>query len=75
MAPDAKHPFFQPQGNAPGQGGVALQATINLRGQPFQSATEWISDKPLEVKKQDGLDSVTFIIAPGGIAIIELRTR
>jgi hypothetical protein len=53
-----------------------VSATISLRGQGIASAQDWISDRNLEVKKQQGApDSVTLEIAPGGIAILELRPR
>lgn len=52
-----------------------VTATISLPSQQLQSVTEWISDKPVEVKNQNGEGVVTVSIAPGAVSIVELRTR
>ena len=46
-----------------------VNVTIELRG--IQSATEWIDDTALKVEG----DAVSVRIAPGGIAVVELRGR
>jgi hypothetical protein len=54
---------------------ASVTATIRLETQDIAGAQEWISDQTLEVKKETvGRDSVTVEIAPGGIAIVELRS-
>jgi hypothetical protein len=42
---------------------------INLAGQQIQSATEWTSDTPLKVEG----GNLNVQIAPGSLAIVELR--
>ena len=68
--------IFKPQqGLAQVDRSAYVNATISLTGQSIQSALEWASDKEAEVKTQNGLSSLTVTIAPGGIAIIELRSE
>jgi hypothetical protein len=50
---------------------AVVTATIILRGQAVQRASEWTENRNLAVNK-DG--SITVNIAPGGIAIVELIT-
>jgi hypothetical protein len=65
---------FKPQqGMAQVDRSASVTATISLRGQPLQTATDWISDKRLEIQKQDGHDAVMLKIAPGSIAVVELK--
>lgn len=52
-----------------------VTATISLPSQQIQSASDWITDKPVEVKTQNGEGVVTVSMAPGGVSIVELRTR
>jgi len=67
--------FKSQQGLARVDRSANVTATIRLNGQDFAAAQEWISDRTLEVKKEpDGPGSVTVEIAPGGIAIVELRS-
>lgn len=47
--------------------------TIEIPGKAINTATDWITDKPLQVQKTTGRESVMVNIAPGGIAIIELK--
>jgi hypothetical protein len=64
---------FKPQqGLAQVDRSAYVSATISLSGQPIQKAMDWISDKEVEVKSQN---SATVSIAPGGVAIIELRLK
>ena len=73
------------QGLAQVDRSAAVTATINLRqgsggardrNLVIESAQEWTRDRNLEVKKQAGAaETVTVEIAPGGIAIVELRTK
>jgi hypothetical protein len=68
---------FKPQqGLANVDRSATVTTTISLRGQGITSALEWTSNQSLVVKKQASVfDSVTLNIAPGGIAIVELRPR
>ncbi|MEO8435238.1 MAG: hypothetical protein ABI596_10115 [Pyrinomonadaceae bacterium] len=51
-----------------------VKVTLSLREREIQSALEWTMDRTLEVKGQPGIpNTVTVEIAPGGIAIVELR--
>jgi hypothetical protein len=52
-----------------------VTTTISLHGKQIQSATDWIGDKPVEVKTVNGESAVTVNLAPGGVAVIELKTR
>ncbi|MDX6530131.1 MAG: hypothetical protein QOH41_2421 [Blastocatellia bacterium] len=66
--------FKQQQGMAQVDRSASVNATISLRGAAISNASEWTSDRTLTVKKQAGAsDSVTLNIAPGGIAVVELR--
>jgi len=46
-----------------------VTATITLPGQQIQSATEWITDKSLDV------NNVSLQIAPGSLAIVEIHNH
>ena len=52
-----------------------VNATINLGTQKAQSANEWIVDKPLDLQTQNGSQTLKVQIAPGGVAVVELRTK
>jgi hypothetical protein len=52
-----------------------VTATITLPGRQLQSATDWITDKTLEVKTLNGQKTVTASLAPGAVSIIELSER
>jgi hypothetical protein len=53
-----------------------VTVSLSLRGQGIAGAQEWLSDRPVEVKQPAGTsDAVTVNIAPGGVAIVELRPR
>ena len=52
----------------------AAIATLTVSGKPIRTASEWISDKPLDVQRsRPADDSVTVTISPGSIAIVELK--
>jgi hypothetical protein len=59
------------QGMATVDRNAVVNATISLEGQRISTASEWISDKPLEVNK--GQKSVSIEVRPGGVAIVELK--
>lgn len=50
-----------------------VTATVSLKGQSIVSAVDWITDKPLTLPRSS--EPISISIAPGGIAVIELRTR
>ena len=50
-------------------------AMISVKRQTLQAAADWFAEKDLEIKNQNGQDEVTVTIAPGGVSIIELRSR
>ncbi|MEP6569329.1 MAG: hypothetical protein ABJC10_06095 [Acidobacteriota bacterium] len=50
-----------------------VDATISLSGQRIQKIRDWTNEKDLEGKTSNGTTNVTVTIAPGGIAVIELR--
>jgi hypothetical protein len=65
---------FKPQqGLAQVDRDAYVNATINLVRQKVQSANEWIADKPLDLQTLNGMQTVKVQIAPGAIAIVELR--
>jgi hypothetical protein len=70
--------LFNNQGvNKPQQGlaqvdrSAVVTATISISGQPIRTALDWITEKPLEVKKAS--NSASVILPPGGIAVVELK--
>ena len=55
-----------------------VTTTITLPASPRQqpgTATDWINDKPLDVKNQNGAETVTVAIAPGAVSIVSLSFR
>jgi len=52
-----------------------VTAGITWRGESISAARDWISEKSLEVKKDNGAGRVSVTLAPGAIAIVELRTE
>jgi hypothetical protein len=65
---------FKPQqGLAQVDRSAYVTATISLAGRQIQKAIDWMNEKDVEVKSQNGQNSVTVSIAPGGVAIVELR--
>ena len=67
---------FKPQqGLAQVDRGAYVTANISLAGRQMQKAIDWMNEKDVEVKSQNGQNSVTVSLAPGGVAIVELRSR
>ncbi len=67
--------FKSQQGLAQVDRSANVTATIRLDAQDIAVAQEWISDRIPEVKKETaGPGAVTVEIAPGGIAVVELRS-
>jgi hypothetical protein len=52
-----------------------VTATLSLGGSQISQAVEWLDEKPLEVRNQDGETKVTLRIPPGGVSIVELSLR
>ena len=67
---------FKPQqGMAEVDRSASVNVLIRLSGAGISEAREWTADRTLAVKKQAGApNSVTLSIAPGGIAVVELRS-
>ena len=61
--------FKTQQGMAQVDRSAYIDVTISLRTRQIQTATEWTSDTPLKV----AAGSVAVRIAPGSLAIVELR--
>jgi hypothetical protein len=59
------------QGMAQVDRNAYVNVSISLRGEKILSATDWISDAALKVQS----DQTTLRIAPGGVAIVELKTK
>ena len=63
--------FKTQQGMAQVDRTAYVNVSISIPGHQIQSATEWTSDQLI---KTEG-DKVTIQIAPGGVAIVELKTK
>jgi hypothetical protein len=67
---------FKPQqGLAQVDRTASVTATITLTGQAVPKAWDWINENEVDVRNQNGQSSVTVTIAPGSLAIIELRLK
>jgi hypothetical protein len=59
------------QGMAQVDRNAYVNVTINLRGEKIQSASDWVSDAALKVDA----NNVNLRIPPGGVAVVELKTK
>jgi hypothetical protein len=59
------------QGMAQVDRNAYVDVSISLRGEKIVSATDWINDAALKIQS----DRTTLRIAPGGVAVVELRTK
>ena len=59
------------QGMAQVDRNAYVNVSIGLRGERILNATDWISDAALKVQS----DQVTVRIAPGGVAVVELKIK
>ena len=50
-----------------------VAATLSLRGKQIAQASDWTTDKQLEIVSHDGQSSVKVSIPAGGIAVVELQ--
>ena len=48
-----------------------VNVTISVKGQRVQSATEWTEEKLLSISGEQ----INVRIAPGGVAVVELKTK
>jgi hypothetical protein len=63
------------QGLAQVDRGAMIKATIAISGKRLEEAREWTDGKRLDIVQEKDAGLVTLSIAPGGIAIVELRDR
>jgi len=59
------------QGLAQVDRSASVTVTINIPGQPLRTATDFITDTPVEMNQSQNTVSVT--LAPGAIAVVELK--
>lgn len=65
---------FKPQqGLAQVDRSAYVTANITVRGSRIATAVDWINDRSIDVPS--GSNQVSVSIAPGGVAIVELKTR
>jgi len=50
-----------------------VSVTLSAPEQTITKAVNWINDADVAVKKTNGRSEVELSIAPGGVAVIELR--
>jgi hypothetical protein len=62
------------QGMAQVDRSAAVTATITL-SQEIKTAIDWISEKSVEVKSQQGRSVIRISIPPGGVSIVQLKTQ
>jgi hypothetical protein len=63
------------QGMAQVDRNAYVNVTIALPNQQIQSAMDWTTDKNVEVKTQNGQQLLNVQLAPGGIAVVEIKTK
>ncbi len=63
--------FKTQQGMAQVDRGAYVSVNIELRNQQIQSASDWITDKSIEFKDS----RLKVQLAPGGVAVVEIRTK
>jgi hypothetical protein len=59
------------QGMAQVDRNAYVDVSLSLRGEKIVSATDWISDAAVNVQS----DQTTVRLAPGGVAVVELKTK
>ena len=63
---------FKPQqGMATVDRSAYVTVNVTLRGQPILGATDWVTDKKLTLSG----DGLSVQVAPGGISVIDLKTK
>ncbi|MGI8837714.1 MAG: hypothetical protein ACR2H4_13910 [Pyrinomonadaceae bacterium] len=63
------------QGMAQVDRSAIVTATISLRSQEIKTAVDWITEKTIDLKSENGRSVATVSIPPGGISIVEFRTQ
>jgi hypothetical protein len=64
---------FKPQqGMAQVDRSAYVNVAISVRGQSIKSASDWITDKPIALTSSD---SLSVRLAPGAVAVVELREK
>ncbi len=63
------------QGMAQVDRSAIVTATVGLSSQEIKSAVDWINEKSIDVKGQNGRSVVSISIPPGGVSIVELKTQ
>jgi len=67
--------FKDQQGMAKVDRSAYVDVSLNLSGQKIVAANDWISDTSLAVTPVNQGSSVRVKLPPGGIAVVELRTK
>jgi len=63
------------QGMAQVDRNAVVTATVSFPSQEIKTAVDWINEKSIDVKDQNGGSVVSISIPPGGISIVELKTQ
>jgi hypothetical protein len=62
------------QGMAQVDRSAVVTVTINIPSPEIKTAIDWVSEKSIEVKSQQGGSIVSVSILPGGVSIVQLKT-
>jgi hypothetical protein len=54
---------------------LTLRQTSACRKSEFSQATDWTSDRQIQVASSSEGDSLNIQVPPGGIAVIEIRVK
>ncbi|HEX8890669.1 MAG TPA: hypothetical protein VF779_16075 [Pyrinomonadaceae bacterium] len=64
---------FKPQqGLAQVDRSASVEVKLSLKDKGIARASEWVEDKDLEIRNENGRGVVTLSLAPGAIAVVEL---
>ena len=63
------------QGMAQVDRSAVVTATVSLSSRKIQSAVDWINEKSIDVKDQNGGSIASIGLPPGGVSIVELKTQ
>jgi len=63
------------QGMAQVDRSAVVTSTIALPSQQIKNAVDWISEKSIDVRNQNGGSLIRISIPPGGVSIVELKTQ
>jgi hypothetical protein len=62
------------QGMAQVDRSAVVTATISIASEEIKTATDWVSEKSIEVKSEPGGSRASVSIPPGGVSIVQLKT-